>query len=296
MRPPSIALCCRGLLRFGRIVVKNKLVSSISCLLILVACCSKEKSVYSSPQSTTPAVVEKIDASVSKSFCPDGMIEIDGEYCHSPEQICLQWVDADGKSTEPPMNTSGRCGVWKKPVKCMGKTTHKHYCIDTYEYPNKKGQIPQDWMTWYDVRDACKSEGKRMCTRSEWTLAAEGPNMNPYPFGDGYHRDKSLCNFDNHVGGIDVFKAKNRNTPQAIELHNMLVPSGSKEQCVSGWGVHDMSGNIDEFVINESGKPYVSGLMGGHIFGVRNASRPMTDAHGPDFSWYESGGRCCKSE
>lgn len=225
-------------------------------------------------------------------FCPADMVEIDGDYCPSVDQICLQWVDSNGNSTEPPVNTSGRCGVWKNPVKCLSKKVSKHFCIDKYEYPNKEGQIPQDWMTWYDVKKSCELEGKKMCTRSEWTFAAEGPNMHPYPYGDGFHRDKSICNFDNHPG-IDVFKATNRNTSEAIQLHNMLVPSGSQTQCVSEWGVHDMPGNVDEFVINESGRPYVSGLMGGHVFGVRNASRPMTDAHGPDFSWYETGGRCC---
>ena len=117
--------------------------------------------------------------------------------------------------------------------------------------------------------------------------------MHPYPYGDGFHRDKTMCNFDNPPN-IDVFKATNRNTPQAKQLHELLVASGSMNECQSDWGVHDMSGNIDEWVINETGSPYVSGLMGGHVFGVRNASRPMTDAHGPNFSWYETGGRCCE--
>ena len=227
------------------------------------------------------------------SACPSDMVEINGDYCLVNDQQCLQWVDVNGKPTDPPANTSGRCGIWKSPVKCLTKTVHKRYCIDQYEFPNKKGQVPQDWMTWYDVKNSCEAVGKKMCTRSEWTFAAEGPNMHPYPYGDGFHRDKTVCNFDNH-NTVDVFKATNRNTPEAIVLHNMLLPSGSQDKCVSDWGIHDMPGNIDEWVVNEAGKPYVSGLMGGHVFGVRNASRPMTDAHGPDFSWYETGGRCCK--
>jgi len=88
-------------------------------------------------------------------------------------------------------------------------------------------------------------------------------------------------------------KVSSVNSDVGQALHNMLVLSGSKEQCVSDWGVYDMPGNVDEWVVNESGKPFVSGLMGGHVFGVRNASRPMTDAHGPTFSWYETGTRCC---
>lgn len=276
----------------------SKKVAAIVCICA-ISCASLTES-KSAPSNYIPGYatteiisVEYADAEQRK-FCPNDMVEISGQYCPTPEQICLQWVDVGGKPTDPPMNTSGRCGVWKNPVKCASKTVYKHFCIDRYEYPNKAGGIPQDWMTWYDVKNSCETEGKRMCKRSEWTFAAEGPNMHPYPYGDGFHRDKTICNFDNYTGGIDVFKATNSHTPEALALHSMLVPSGSQAQCVSDWGVHDMPGNIDEWVVNESGKPYESGLMGGHVFGVRNASRPMTDAHGPDFSWYETGGRCCK--
>ena len=226
--------------------------------------------------------------------CPEDMVEVNGSYCPVEEQECLQWVDASGKPTEPPINTSGRCGVWRNPVKCLTIPVRKRYCIDRYEFPNKKGTVPQDWMTWYNVKTACESESKRMCTRSEWDFAAEGPNWHPYPYGDGFHRDRTICNFDNHNPGIDVLKVTSSKSEDALTLRSLLVPSGSQEQCVSDWGVHDMAGNIDEWVVNERGTPYVSGLMGGHVFGVRNASRPMTDAHGPDFYWYETGGRCCQ--
>jgi sulfatase modifying factor 1 len=88
-------------------------------------------------------------------------------------------------------------------------------------------------------------------------------------------------------------KVANPNEPGAIALRNKLVPSGSLPNCVSSTGVYDMSGNIDEFVINESGRPYKSSLVGGHILGVRNKSRPSTDGHNEYFKWYETGTRLC---
>jgi formylglycine-generating enzyme len=272
-------------------------ITAFSSFLFLMITCAAPGEPAKAKNSESLDAGEKIKESTTivdrAHACPSGMVEVQGNYCQAVQQECLQWVDSNGVPTDPPINTSGRCGKWKDPVKCLTKPISKHFCIDQYEYPNQKGQIPQDWMSWYDVKSACESNGKRMCTRSEWTFAAEGPNMHPYPFGDGFHRDRTICNFDNHAK-VDVFKSTNKNTPEAIVLHDMLVPSGSKPDCVSGWGVHDMSGNIDEWVINESHDPYVSGLMGGHVFGVRNASRPMTDAHGPGFLWYETGGRCCK--
>lgn len=229
-----------------------------------------------------------------KAHCPSGMVEINGDYCPKDNQLCLKWRDnAEGQ----------RCEVWRDNVRCMTETIHKHYCIDKYEYPNEEGIIPQDWMSWKDMKDACESEGKRLCTRIEWTFAAGGPDMHPYPYGDGFHRDKTICNIDNHAASVgltgdDIMSVTDPNSDVAKALRSLLVPSGSMKECVSEWGVYDMAGNIDEWVLNEGGfvdkAPYISGLMGGHVFGVRNASRPITDAHNQGFYWYETGGRCCK--
>jgi len=231
----------------------------------------------------------------TKKACPDDMVEIDGQFCPNTEDDCLYWVDPEGSKTHAPLpGHTGRCGEFKSPNKCLSTTVRKHFCIDRYEFPNHKGGIPQSWMSWYDSKRELEAIGKRLCTNSEWTMAAEGPGMHPIPYGNGYKRDKSMCNFDNSEAGIDVFKATSPKTATAELLQSMLVPSGSKPECVSDYGVYDMAGNIDEFVVNESGKPYVSGMKGGHIFGVRNASRPMTEVHGPTFAWYESGTRGCK--
>lgn len=256
-----------------------------------------------SPSITTPTIV-------IKSNCPSDMIEIDGDYCPNLETICLKWVDSHGnETTAPKLIQTGRCGEFKSPTRCLSETVHKHFCIDKFEWPNKEGQVPQDWMSWYDAKKAMESMGKRLCTDSEWTMAAEGPNNHPLPYGDGFHRDKnqSICNFDNSTKGIDVFQAKTPTSPMSITLHNLLKKSGEQELCVSDYGVHDMSGNVDEWVVNEHGQnppkgwdnhkmwgSWPSGLKGGHIFGVRNASIPETTGHGPTFAWYESGSRACR--
>jgi formylglycine-generating enzyme len=277
--------------------MKRSTTLSIPILLFLTIACAApthQTEIKSVPLAIQEPLDSEAVADSAPEACPSDMVEVNGEYCPYAAQECLQWVDSDNNPVPPPGGDSGRCREWKNPVKCTGPKFHKHYCIDKFEFPNKEGQLPQDWMTWYDVENSCKAESKRMCTRSEWTLAAEGPNMHPYPYGDGFHRDKTICNFDNHVKGVNIMKVADRNSEGAQILRGLLKPSGSMSQCVSDWGVHDMSGNIDEWVVNESHNPYVSGLMGGHVFGVRNASRPMTEAHGPTFSWYETGGRCCK--
>jgi hypothetical protein len=268
----------------------------------LIACSALAKpnqEIVSSPQATKPPVEEvasnEVDNPYSESPCPSDMVLIDGDWCPKVSERCLYNVDNDGNRLPGSGNDMWACGEFEYPSVCLSKTrVHMRYCIDRFEYPNKEGQIPQDWMAFYDAEKAAKVLGKRMCLRNEWTLAAEGPNLHPLPYGDGYHRDKTACNFDNPMPrNVDVFKATTPNSPMSQILRSLLVPSGSNSRCVSDYGVHDMAGNIDEFTINETGSPYVSALKGGHIWHIRAGSRFETLAHGPTFAWYETGTRLC---
>ena len=101
------------------------------------------------------------------------------------------------------------------------------------------GQKPQDWMNFIEAKKEVAAIGKRLCTAREWTLAAEGPDRHPLPYGDGYHRDSSICNFDCHYSdvtqlpefkalglhGIDVFQAKHPNDPMSQASECSWCPS-----------------------------------------------------------------------
>ena len=248
--------------------------------------------------------------------CPSDMVEIEGEYCPNLQIKCLFNVDIDGNRKPGPGDLTWACGEYQNPTVCLSKQKiSMHFCMDRYEWPNRFGQKPQDWMTYQSAKIATAAIGKRLCTAREWTLAAEGPNMHPVPYGDGYHRNNHICNFDRHYSdvyelpefkalglkGIDVFQAKSPNDKMSQALRLFLVPSGSMPDCHSDYGVYDMAGNIDEEVFNEGGTTCltkstgncISGLKGGHVWHVRNASRPMTTVHGETFGWYETSTRGC---
>jgi formylglycine-generating enzyme required for sulfatase activity len=66
--------------------------------------------------------------------------------------------------------------------------------------------------------------------------------------------------------------------------------------CVSGYGVKDMGGNVDEWARNvtHKGKPYESYFKGGHwCKGARNRCRPQTASHDESTRYYAEGFRCC---
>jgi formylglycine-generating enzyme required for sulfatase activity len=209
------------------------------------------------------------------------MVEVDGDYCPNLEQRCLRW--ADGGTT--------RCLEFAPSV-CLGRTTHKRFCIDAYEYPNTPGEKPTLMKSWNEAAATCRTEGKRLCSGSEWTLACEGSDRLPYPYG--LSRDATACNIDKlHPAPNEHALADPLRRWTEVARLDQRVASGAMAACVSPFGVHDMTGNVDEWVVNERGKPYRSGLKGGYWGPVRDRCRPMTTAHGEDFRFYQIGFRCC---
>lgn len=251
-------------------------------VLGLLSCLSEERSGSLEPRQASKAGFALLERE-RISACPSDMLQIEGDFCPTIEQRCLRWLDPDNKGANGP----ARCAEFA-PTRCLStKTMRKNFCIDVYEFPNVLGAKPTLWISYNDGKRECGKLNKRLCTRSEWTFACEGPHMQPYPYGDGLHRDSTACNIDRPW--------KNPDTHTKNEL-DQSVPSGSMPRCVSPFGVYDMVGNGDEAVENESRTPYASGLSGGHwALGARNRCRPMTDAHREDFAWYETGARCCKN-
>lgn len=219
----------------------------------------------------------------SGGACPDDMVEVEGDFCPWVEQKCLRWLDPETKM---------RCAEFA-PTQCTTRTTKKHFCIDRYEYPNKPGSKPDVFTTWNQAAAACSAQGKRLCGDSEWTLACEGQERLPYPYG--YARNAEACNIDKPYISPDerAIASADKRDAELARL-DQRETSGVRESCVSPYGVHDMTGNVDEWVVNESGHPYRSALKGGYWGPVRTRCRPSTTAHDENFAFYQVGFRCCE--
>ncbi len=220
------------------------------------------------------------------SLCPADMVLIDGQYCPEMAFRCLEYL-GEGRL---------RCAEFAKTRRCFGALQKKRFCIDSYEYPNQEGKKPRLAMTWEEAKLLCQAEGKRLCKASEWTLACEGAEPLPYPYG--FSRDSRLCNIDRPYRFPNNSAYANPQTrAQEVARLDQREPSGARAGCVSPYGVYDMTGNVDEWVVNEQGSrtkpPYVSGLKGGYWGPVRNRCRPITDVHNMWHSGYQIGLRCC---
>lgn len=300
--------------------MRRRASATVGLLLFVAAACGKkavqhqetaEAAAVSSSQGPSPApsaaTVAELDAAstadaaeAGTSHCPPDMAFVDTTFCPDIERRC---VDSEHDS----VNNLDICHAFAPGVQhCRTPKREKRLtvCIDRYEYPNEKGAHPVWMLDWYQAQATCESKGKRLCLDHEWTAACEGPDHTPFVYG--WERDHFKCNMDNFY--IDPAKpAPDAQfyfySPDKEVQHRELVrldqsvPSGSMETCKSGFGVYDMSGNVDEWAVNSSyprEKSLFAGLKGGAWGHVRSQCRPETYSHDPGFTYYFVGFRCCR--
>jgi hypothetical protein len=243
------------------------------------------EAVFGNPDTLANAGIKTatVETPLASSVCGPNMVEVEGDFCPYVEQKCLRWLDPETKM---------RCAEFAPTSDCPVRPTHKHFCIDEYEYPNAPGSKPQVMVSWNQAKQVCSSEGKRLCGENEWTLACEGSERLPYPYG--YARNAEACNIDKpHPDANERLIADPRTRDAEIARLDQRDPSGANAACVSPFGAYDMTGNVDEWVVNDSGRPHKSGLKGGYWGPVRDRCRPMTTAHDENFAFYQIGFRCC---
>jgi PKD repeat protein len=103
------------------------------------------------------------------------------------------------------------------------------FCVDIYEWPNKKYEMPVVDVSYEEAVETCAKEGKRICTAEEWQMACRNQNeRSNYPYGKEYQVDR--CNT---IGNPTV---KNKLSASGVFLH-----------CAGASGIFDMSGNAAEW-------------------------------------------------
>lgn len=157
------------------------------------------------------------------------------------------------------------------------------YYVDRFEWENQKGANPLVNVTWSKAQELCESKGKRLCTAEEWERACKGPENKIYAYGDAFDAEK--C-------GADVVSD---NAPRDDRADRA---SGSLTECVSGWGVYDLSGGAREWtssdgVSNKAFKQLKGGDPGKSAQGSRCA---YTNDRKPDYTDRSISFRCCLSE
>jgi peroxiredoxin len=232
----------------------------------------------------------------TRGACPSGMVEVKGKMKQSflldelQQQACTRWISR----TFPERCADFDREKWLALSKDL-PTQNMRFCIDRFEYPNRKGEYPVIMVSWYEAKASCEAEGKRLCTENEWTFACEGEEALPYPYG--YTRDDKACVIDRPWKKYDDSAWAGARSSEAArqELDRLWQgsASGSHPQCKSPFGVYDMTGNVDEWTRSSVAGERPSVLKGGYWGPVRTRCRPATKAHGETHVFYQQGFRCC---
>ena len=211
--------------------------------------------------------------------CPVDMILVAGEYCATPDLACLRWLDPPGPYHDY------RCAEYKHPVTCNGARVSKRFCIDREEYVKPGEALPIAEQSWTSAGEICASRGARLCLESEWQFACEGPEIHPYPYGDGFTRDAKACNIDRTDLGAP-----------GEGLRDLRAPTSEYPTCLSPFGVHGMSGNVEEWTTLDKGvAPQRSSMKGAWWLPGKNTCRAATTGHGEIYRGKQVGVRCCKN-
>jgi hypothetical protein len=229
---------------------------------------------------------ETVDASVEApvehppspgaAACPAEMVFVSGQYCPETAQTCRRWLDPPGAYHEY------RCAEYASPAKCTGERRPERFCIDREEYVKPGDELPLAHQSWTSATGVCAAQGKRLCLESEWQFACEGEEMRPYPYG--FRRDAGACNIDRTDLGH----------PNA-GLKDLRAKTSDYPACLSPFGVHDMSGNVEEWATLDDGHaPDRSTMKGAWWLPGKNTCRARTLGHGEVYEGAQVGVRCCR--
>jgi len=168
--------------------------------------------------------------------------------------------------------TKGTIAAGCDPSMVVVKVGTMHFCIDRYEWPNRKGALPQAYVSYYQAQDSCYTLNKRLCSAEEWAIACSGPYSSKYPYGQRYER-------------------------YGCTTHDTtVVSSGKKPECRSFFGAYDMSGNIAEWTATKS----VENSAFYYVAGGFWESGPKSGCFDKRYSYYPQnqhnpvGFRCCQ--
>jgi formylglycine-generating enzyme len=255
------------------------------------------------PSSASAAATPIADAGPSEPRpCPEGMALVQ-RFCIDRFEADLVSPDADGGLAKFPPNQRPATGV-------------------RFAARSVPGVLPQAYISRVEAAAACANAGKRLCSMKEWRRTCEGQLRTKYPYGE--HHVAGVCNNEKgHLLSIRYgsnpshWKYENFNDPSLDATPGFLARTGEYEGCTTPEGVHDLVGNLHEWVsdmvdadlvekleaeeVERHNQPWKEGngvFMGG-FFSTADQHGPgcmfTTIAHEPTYHDYSIGFRCCAS-
>jgi formylglycine-generating enzyme len=233
--------------------------------------------------------------------CPEGMALVN-RFCIDRFEADLMAPGPDGVLVSLPPNQRPPTGV-------------------RFEARSLPDVLPQAYISRVEATAACKNAGKRLCSMAEWRRACQGKRRVKFPYGE--HHVAGRCNQEKpHLLSIRYGSDARRwkydemfNDPSLDAEPGFLARTGEYEGCATADDVHDLVGNLHEWVsdmvdadlvekleaeeVERRSQPWKEGngvFMGG-FFSTADQHGPgctfTTIAHEPTYHDYSIGFRCC---
>ena len=168
---------------------------------------------------------------------------------------------------------------------------------------NRRGRMPQAYISQRQAAQACKNAGKRLCTDAEWVIACKGKHPTIWPYGKkwkpGRCNDSGVSSFNKLFGPggeeapQSAYTFEHLNDPRLNRPKGTCAPAGRHRRCKSSYRVYDMVGNLHAWTAAPGGT-----FRGGYFLAVHDnglGCEYKTTAHGPKYHDYSTGFRCCRS-
>jgi formylglycine-generating enzyme required for sulfatase activity len=137
--------------------------------------------------------------------------------------------------------------LYRQFLESTGRTAPKFWEDDRLHQPDH----PVLGVTWYDATAYCTWAGKRLPTEAEWEKAARGPQGNAYPWGSSW--DPKRTNTASYWAGKSfpsIAKWAEWMQTALDQRKAGPVEIGEFSSGISPYGVHDMAGNVSEWVFD----------------------------------------------
>ncbi len=251
-------------------------------------------------QAPLPSAAQALDGGAPAAPCPEGMALVD--------RTCVDRCEAHLLAP----GEDGALVLWPHNKRPEGAR---------FVAESKEGLFPQGYISKVEAAAACQNAGKRLCSRREWQRACQGRRHTMFPYGQ--KRVAGRCNHEKpHLlsqrFGADPrrWKYEQFNDPTLDVEPGFLARSGEYATCDTTEGVHDMIGNLHEWVSDVVDEAFLerfdaedvervsqprkigNGMFMGGFFSTADQHGPgcsfTTVAHEPTYHDYSIGFRCCK--
>ncbi len=193
--------------------------------------------VYEAVRELQGKITDKLIARAGSSG-PAEMVELKGG--------CFKMGSEKGAPSERPIHA-----VCLKPFK-MDKYEVNQSAFQATMGHNpsrfKAADRPVEMVTWHEAEEFCHKSDKRLPTEAEWEYAARGGTDTAYYWGDEF--DASKSNFCDSTCGLNI-RAKDLS-----DGFPNTAPVGSFP--ANPFGLHDMAGNVHEWVADWFEQRYYS--------------------------------------